>query len=200
MDEPHRGGGPPGRPPAGDLVGIDLAARLERWAAEARVDHAARQRSSERWLRQQAEEGGSLAGVLCDLAERAVPVAVRSRAGRQHRGRVRAVGDDFVALAPASAGDVVLALEAVSWVRAGPGAAPTGDRAARTALRLTEVLARLAAERERILVVALDGGEAVAGVLRSVGRDVAVVRLEGPEPATVYVPTAAIAEVILGAG
>lgn len=202
MDEPHRGGRPPGRPPAGDLVGFDLAARLERWAAEARVDHAARQRSRERWLRQQAEEGGSLAGVLCDLAERAVPVAVRSRAGRQHRGRVRAVGDDFVALAlaPASAGDVVLALDAVSWVRAGPGAAPTGDRAARTGLRLTEVLARLAAERERILVVALDGGAAVAGVLRSVGRDVAVVRLEGPEPATVYVPTAAIAEVVLGAG
>ena len=71
--------------------GGDLSARLERWAAEARVDDAARQRTRERWLLQQAEEGGRMAGVLCDLGERGTAVAVRTRAGRQHRGRVGAV-------------------------------------------------------------------------------------------------------------
>jgi hypothetical protein len=181
--------------------GDDLSARLERWVAEARVDDAARQRTRERWLRQQAEEGGTLAGVLCDLGERGTAVAVRTRAGRQHQGRIRAVGDDFVAVSPDPdrSGPVFVALDAVSSVRVmpGPGSAPTGDRAVRTGLRLSEVLAGLAAERERALIVALDGEDAVAGSLRSVGRDVVVVRLDGPEPATAYVPIAAVAELVL---
>jgi hypothetical protein len=194
MDDPWGGGllGP----------GDDLSARLERWAAEARVDDAARQRTRERWLLQQAEEGGSLAGVLCDLAERGTAVAVRTRAGRQHRGPVRAVGDDFVAVDPGSSGPsgpVFVALSAVSSVRVVPAsaAAPTGDRAVRTGLRLSEVLAGLAAERERVLIVALDGEDAIAGSLRSVGLDVVVVRLDGPDPATVYVPITAIAELTM---
>jgi hypothetical protein len=82
-------------------------------------------------------------------------------------------------------------------VMPGPGSAPTGDRAVRTGLRLAEVLAGLAAERERALIVALDGEDAIAGSLRSVGRDVVVVRLDGPEPVTAYVPIAAVAELIL---
>jgi hypothetical protein len=191
--------------------GGDLSARLERWAAEARVDEAARQRTRERWLLQQAEEGGRFTGVLCDLAERGTAVALRTRAGRQHRGRVRAVGDDFVAVDPGSSGSsdgtggtdgsgaVFVALAAVSSVRVMPGSAtaPTGDRAVRTGLRLAEVLAGLAAERERVRIVARDGGDAIAGSLRSVGLDVAVVRLDGRDPATVYVPIPAITELTL---
>ena len=194
MDDPWGGGllGP----------GSDLSARLERWAAEARVDDAARQRTRERWLLQQAEEGGRLAGVLCDLAEQGAALAVRTRAGRQHQGRIRAVGDDFVAVDPGAPGGsaaVFVALGALSSVRVTPGsaAAPTGDRSARTGLRLAEVLAGLAAERERVLIVAHDGEDAVAGSLRSVGLDVAVVRLDGPEPTTVYVPISAITELTL---
>ena len=188
--------------------GGDLSARLERWAAEARVDDAARQRTRERWLLQQAEEGGRLAGVLCDLGERGTAVAVRTRAGRQHRGRVGAVGDDFVAVDVAvdpgpsgPSGAVFVALEAITSVRVMPGsaAAPTGDRAVRTGLRLAEVLAGLAAERERVLIVAADGEDAIAGSLRSVGLDVAVVRLDGPDPTTAYVPIAAVAELTLSA-
>jgi hypothetical protein len=179
--------------------GGDRSARLERWAAEARVDDAARQRTRERWLLQQAEEGGRLTGVLCDLAERGTAVALRTRAGRQHRGRVRAIGDDFVAVDAGSSDAVFVALAAVSSVRVMPTAAtaPTGDRAVRTGLRLAEVLAGLAAERERVLIVALDGEEAIAGSLRSVGLDVAVVRLDGPDPATVYVPIPSITELTL---
>jgi hypothetical protein len=188
--------------------GGDLSARLERWAAEARVDEAARQRTRERWLLQQAEEGGRFTGVLCDLAERGTAVAVRTRAGRQHRGRVLAVGDDFVAVDTGSSGAAdgtdgsgaaFVALAAVSSVRVMPGSAtaPTGDRAVRTGLRLAEVLAGLAAERERVRIVALDGGDAIAGSLRSVGLDVAVVRLDGRDPATAYVPIPAITELTL---
>jgi hypothetical protein len=38
------------------LLGGGLAARIDRWAADARVDEAARLRARERWLRDQAEE------------------------------------------------------------------------------------------------------------------------------------------------
>jgi hypothetical protein len=174
--------------------GSGLAGRLERWAAEARVEDAARQRISERWLRQQAEEGASLLGVLSDLAERGTAVAVRTRAGRQHRGAVLAVGEDFVAV-----GGTLVALAAISSIRTLGGSA-VGDRPVRTRLRLAEVLAQLAAERERALIVPLDGEDAVAGSVRSVGVDVVVVRLDGPEPATAYVPIAAVGEVVLDPG
>src|SRR4051794_41889772 len=43
---------------------------LERWAADARAREAAEARVRERWLRSQAEEGASLAGILLALAER----------------------------------------------------------------------------------------------------------------------------------
>jgi len=76
---------PPQRTPAG-VFGGDLAARLERWAAEARVDEAARRRSRERWLRRQAEEDATVAGVLADLLEAGRPVTVCSRTGRRHTG------------------------------------------------------------------------------------------------------------------
>jgi hypothetical protein len=192
----------PGRARAADLLGADLTARLERWAGEARVDDAARQRSRERWLRQAAEEGATLAGVLADLGERGTPVAVRTSRGRQHRGRVRTLGVDFVALTTVAVGDVLVALPAVASVRTRPGDAPAtgdrGDRAAGRDLRLADVLAGLAADRERALVVSLDGGDAVAGELRAMGRDVLVVRVEGEAPSVAYLPLSAVGEVVLG--
>ena len=52
MDEPRRAV-PPG---AGLLGGPDLAARLERWVADARSADAAAARGRERWLRVQADD------------------------------------------------------------------------------------------------------------------------------------------------
>ena len=179
--------------------GGGLTARLERWAGDARVDEAARRRSRERWLLQSAEEGGTLAGVLADLAERGVAVALRTSAGRRHGGRVRAIGADFVALDTVASGEVVVALAAISSVRTRPGHAPAGDRPVHSDLRLAEVLAGLAAERERALVVGIDG-DAAAGTVRAVGQDVVVVRVDGDglSVATAYVPLAAVGEVVIG--
>ena len=189
----------PGAEATGALLGDRMTDRLERWAQAARVDEAARRRARERWLLQAAEEGGTLHGVLTDLAERAVPVAVRTAGGRRHGGRVGAVGLDFVALDVPAGSPVIVALGAVASVRAQAGAAPpAGDRAVRCELALTEVIAGLAAEREQVMVVSLDGGEAVTGTVRALGRDVVTVRLDGPVPATTaYVPLAAIGEIVL---
>ena len=182
-----------------DGGGGGLADRLERWAADARVDEAARGRSRERWLRRQAEEESTVAGVLSDLLEARASVTVHTRAGGRHVGVVRAVGADFVALGPATrqGSEVAVALRAIASVRTRPGSAGVlGDRRVVGTMRLADVVAGLAAERETVRVVTDDGG-AIAGVVWSVGQDVAVVRGVGDPSSTGYVPLDAISEVVV---
>jgi small nuclear ribonucleoprotein (snRNP)-like protein len=182
---------------AGVLGGDALAARLERWAADARVDEAARLRSRERWLRRQAEESSTVAGVLADLLEAARPVVVHTRSGRRHQGVVRALGADFVAVGAAQ-GTVLVALAAVASLRGAPGEGSVlGDgEVAAARVHLADVAAGLAADRARVRLVTTDG-EALAGVLSSVGRDVALLRGTGDPPTTCYVPLAAVCELVI---
>jgi hypothetical protein len=199
--------------PVDGLLGEGISARLERWAADARVEVAARRRARERWLRQQAEEEATFAGVLIDLGEHGVEVALHTRTGRAHRGRVGVVGADFVGLLPSSPGlggshgapvgdEVLVSLDSVTSVRMQAGARlVTGDRVLTSRLSLAEVITGLAAERERVVLVLAEAGEPVAGVLHSVGQDMVVVRLAdgmpGARPPTAYVALAAIVEVVL---
>ncbi|HEX6235832.1 MAG TPA: hypothetical protein VFZ68_01490 [Acidimicrobiales bacterium] len=192
---------PPPWPKPGDaqgaLGGADLSARLDRWAADARVDEAAQRRSRERWLRQQAEEGATMAGVLADLAEGAAAVTVQTAAGHRHQGVLRAVGADFVAV-ETGAGAVLVAMPAVVAVRTRPGAGPAlGVRPAVGERLLADVLAGMAADRERVALVPVHGGDPVTGALVSVGRDVAGMRSAGERVATAYVPLGSIGEVLL---
>lgn len=184
-------------------AGRGWAARLERWAAEARVDDAAASRARQRWLQRQAEEEGSLAGVLADLGDAGAPVRVHLRAGDPVVGVVQAVGEDVVAVAAArSAGRVALvALAAVASVRTAPGVgAVTGDRAVVSSLRLVDVLGGLAAERAPVRVVTA-GGEVLAGETRWVGRDVLLLHTgagAGAGRAAAYLPVDALAVVVVG--
>jgi hypothetical protein len=187
----------------GDLVrgasAQTFSARLDRWVAEARIDQAALQRSRERWLREVAAQEATLVGVLADLAERRTPLTVRTSGDRRHHGVIRAIGADFVAVGTPSGGEVLLAVAGIGVVRTAPAEEPAiGDRMVATELRLADVLAELAADRERVLFVTRDGLDSVAGELRSVGHDVAVVRTDAERPATAYVPLAAIGEVTIG--
>jgi hypothetical protein len=59
------------------------------------------------------------------------------------------------------------------------------------------MLSVLAADRPRVLIVTTADAEGVAGELRSVGRDVVTVRLDGDPRAGAYVAITAIAEVSL---
>jgi hypothetical protein len=179
---------------ADDVLGApDPFTALLRDVANLRVDDAAAARARARWLVRQAEEEGTLAGVLVDLAERGERAAVTTATGRRHTGIVRALGADFVALR--DRGRVVLvALGAVTAVRTPPGApAVSGDRAVRVQRRLLDVLSGLASDRLDVVVGTL--GDEVRGRLRAVGRDVVTVRVEGTEPTLVYVPGAAITDV-----
>lgn len=186
-----------GRP---DLFGPGdgLLDRLDRWAADARADHAVAARAREGFLRRTAAEDATFAGVLVDLAERGGPVLVALAGGRRHRGVVRAVGADFVGLRTAQGGDVLAALAGVVSVRADGRDDPVaGDRAVEVAAGLAEVLAVLAEDRPRVLVVAGGDPDGLAGELRSVGRDVLVLRLDGADRPTAYVRIANLVEVSL---
>lgn len=176
--------------------GSELVGALTRYLADQQVEAAASARARERWLRQAADEDATLAGILVDLAERADVVVIRTVAGRTHRGRVRAVGEDFTALAT-GAGDVLVRHDAVVSVR--PDGAPVhgADRARALAMGLAEALAVVAGERPRVLVVGPDG-TATAGELRTVGRDVVVLH-QAEGQGAVYLPVAAAAEVTVPA-
>jgi hypothetical protein len=190
---PVAGAGTPG-----GARGGALDERLERFAAEARVDEAARTRSRERWLRRQAEEDSTVAGALVDLRDGAVPVAVHTRGGARHQGVIRAVGVDHLVVADTDGrGEVVVARAALAFVRTSPGeAAVLGDRSPRSAPRLVDVLADLADERTAVRVVTA-GGDVVAGVVRAVGQDLVVVWGPDAPPTVAYVPVDAISEVVV---
>jgi hypothetical protein len=185
--------------PRVDLFGDerpDLLARLSAWAATAAVDEAAAARVRERWLRHAAAEEATFAGVLLDLAERAGPVVIGGRGGRRHRGVIRAVGHDFCAVRLADRTDVLLAYAGIASVRPEPRAQPSaGDRPLELAVGLAEALAAIAEDRPRVLVVTSVDTDGVAGELRSVGRDVLTLRLDGAGRPLAYVPLAAVVEV-----
>lgn len=176
----------------GVLGGTDTLARsLERWAADAMVDEAARQRTRQRWLRVQAEEEASVLGTLVDLAERARPVVLDI--GQQRiRGAVVGIGADFLAVRSDRGQDVLVRTAAVEVVRAEPGErAVVGDRAVLVEVALAAVVGPLAAERPDVLV-RTRSGQVVRGELRSAGTDVVRLRADGDPPAPVWVPLEAI--------
>jgi hypothetical protein len=73
--------------------------------------------------------------------------------------------------------------------------APAGDRSVPLDATLADALAVLAEDRPRVLVVTLASTDGVAGELRSVGRDVITLRVDGSPPAPVYIAISAVAEV-----
>lgn len=146
-------------------------------------------------LHQQAAEEGTMAGILVDLAERKILVAVGTTGGRTLRGSVAAIGRDVIALRATNGSVALVAVAAVTTVRAEPGAVPTiGDRILDGTATLLGHLAGLAPERPKISVRTVTG-ETVAGALRTVGLDVVVIR--AGSNASVYVAGAAISDVLL---
>lgn len=187
--------------------GLSPFEEIERWAAEARARDAVDARVRERWLRRQAEEEATFAGLLVDLAERQVGVVVTTTANRRHAGVVEAVGADFVALHGPAGRTAIVALASVASVASvaslgtgGPGdgrrRALTGrdDRASRSlTVSLADVLAHAAANYPRVQVHA--GTAIVVGELRTVGADVISVHTDGDPPATAYLSLASVSDV-----
>jgi hypothetical protein len=185
-----------------------LLGDLRRWTADARATDAAAARSRQRWLRHQAEEEATFAGLALDLAERERSVVLRTTSGRTHSGRLVAVGRDFCVLrAEKTRVTTFVASAAIASLRAQPGTSVgprfegAGARPVPLAATLAGVLADLAGERPLVRIGVLGELEALTGELRAVGADVATVRVASEPPATVYVRLGSVSELsVLGSG
>lgn len=185
--------------PGAPLGGSDrLDRELARVGDDTRAADAVRSRSQGHWLRHQADEQATLAGVLVDLAERGDRVAVTVTTGRRHRGRLRSVAGDFCVMHAETGQQVFVRFAAIASVRCEPGRPRAGgDRDVVSRLSLADHLAAVSDGRARVTVSTLAPDETLGGVLRSVGRDVLVVALDGEARGVVYVPVASVAEVAL---
>ena len=179
----------------GDVEG--LLADLARWAADARVEEAVAERTRERWLRQQSAEQARLTGIALDLAEQRATATIATTTGRQHRGTVVAVGEDFVAVAPSPRSVVLIAFAAITLLRPPPDRPEaTGDRSPPNSAWLADVLTGLAGERTHARIAL--GPDVVSAELRAVGADVVTLRVDGAPPTTAYARLSAVTEVWLG--
>jgi hypothetical protein len=172
---------------------------VERFAAEARVDEAARTRARRASLVGQAEEEATLRGVLVDLGERAAVVRLELDAGRSVVGEVQRVGLDHVMVRTRDV-EVLVALSAVGAVL--PEAAEhavTGARAVHDDTNLRTALELLAADRPTVLL-RLRSGATVQGELRAVGLDIVALVLDGTPRRRGAVSLGALAEVWPWAG
>ena len=178
-----------------------MARHLVRWAADARVDEAGRARARARWLRRQAEEEATFAGVVVDLAEREAVVLVRTTSGRRHRGVVAVVGADFLLLRAEPPRWLLLPFGAVTTVRGidEAGRPAAGRREPTVDLLLGEALDAMASDRTRVAVVAAGDPDPVSGELEAVGDDVLTVRLDAQTPNRAYVRIALVTEIGVGA-
>ena len=171
---------------------MDGIGDLERWAADARAREAADARVRERWLRAQAEEEASLAGLLLALAERREVVVVTTTSGRRHRGTLTGVGGDFAAIEATGGTTTLLVLGAVTDVRVVEGMATTSGEAAALDVRLADVLAQAAGQRPRVSVQA--GVNPVVGDLWAVGSDLLTVWTDGAARVA-YVALTSVSEI-----
>lgn len=172
-----------------------LDGALARLVAEGRTDTAASTRSRQRWLSQQADEEATLVGTLVDLAERGLPVIVRT-GSEVLTGPLRVVGADHAVL-DGVAGTVLVRLDAVTSVRSGEGRPlPRGDRVIAATRPVTATLSDLAGERARVVVTTV-AGERISGLLRAVGADVVRIEADGPHRGHVVVVVAAITTVLV---
>lgn len=180
-----------------------LLADLSRWMADQRVSEAARGRTRERWLRQQATESARLSGLALDLAERRVPVAVRTTVGRVIRGAIVAVAEDFWVV-DGTAGTTMVTLGSVTTVRSQPGAVPvdaTGERDTVLDMRFADALAALAGDRPRVRLAIVGETDLLLGELRAVGLDMLTIRTDGAPASSVYVALSCVTECsIFGSG
>jgi hypothetical protein len=185
------------------LAGIGSDAAFHGLLDELRADSASAHRRREGWLRRQAVEDATVVGILLSLAERDAVVALTTRAGNRHVGRLRGAGTDLV-LIDAQGSCVAVDIQAVDSFQAhriggadGRRLAAVGHRGSADHTTMLDVLSWVAADRPDVTVVTRSGTRCT-GELVAVGADVVVLRPAGGGPVS-YTPVASLSEVLLPA-
>lgn len=166
----------------------------------ARVDEEIAARGERRSRLSRAREVATWVGTLEDLAEQRQRAIVRVAGGRSYLGDLVALGRDHVAVRSTGGQVVLIRASAIRSLRPEPGSAAAvaaGDRERSEGRTLVEVIGRLVEERARVVLGLQDVDELLAGVLLGLGEDVITLRVEPGEAGVVYVPTAAVRELLL---
>jgi len=145
------------------------------------ADQAARERTRQRWLQQQALESAQLSGVLLAMAESAATVTLLTVAGHQHQGTLTDVTADHCRIITVQGSVVLLRLSAVSVVtpdRSLRAAAAADDRPAPAGPRFAEALSDRAGERPEVTVRTVGRPDPVVGRLLAVGSDVMTLQVD----------------------
>ncbi|MGI8574499.1 MAG: hypothetical protein ACR2MA_03975 [Egibacteraceae bacterium] len=164
----------------------DADAQLRRLLDEEATAQAARARERSRWLRQQASEERTFAGLLAACREVGARVQIHTVAGIRHDGVLQAVGPDWCQLD--GSWRTYVALSGIVALHA-PVVAAADNESPSQAPRLSELLTELAPERPQVRLQLVDA--TVDGTLVAGGLDVLSVQPPGGAPAT-YVPLAAV--------
>ena len=166
---------------------------FDRLLAGARADDAARSRAAVGALRNLADEETTVPGVLADLADHGGRLRIDTRSACVS-GTVEALYRDGVILRSGTA-TVLIRTEAIVAVTCPGGHRFDGDERRTSTLPWVGLLLECIEHDDTVTVAASD--TAVRGRVRTIGRESLV--LDTAEGATVYVRTASIDVVTLGA-
>ena len=167
---------------------------------DARQGAEAAARAERRSRLERASELATWRGTLRDLTERQLPVSLHLAGPRARRGRLVALGADHLGLRTPAGQLVLVRLDAVRTLRPEPGLsapAATGDRDRIDGRRLVEVLATVVEDRQRVALGCDGSQEPLVGELAALGEDVLTMQLDGAQRSVVYLPLAAVSEVVL---
>jgi len=180
----------------------ELMRALRSWAGAAREDAAVSERRERHWQHELATDEMRFGGLLLDLVERMGSVEMSTATGRNHSGRLVALGTDFATVAAEGRLAVLLSLDTITSVRLGGPPqwvrAPSSRTPPEHLPRLRDVLSEMAIQRSKIRFVLKGGNEMRSGAVVAVGDDVAAVALAGPPDSTLFVPIEQFAEVSAG--
>lgn len=157
-------------------------------------------RRAERDFVERAASLATFVGVLADLRDRSVGLAVMTAWGRRHRGVVADIGIDHVVLGRAG-GAVAIVIDEIATVMPDPDVAmgpSDGDLAHPSDATLMECLDRWREGRQEVGIVSRGGGQPLRGSLVVVGDDVVTLARESSR-ARIHVPARAIVEVHVAA-
>ena len=168
---------------------------------DARHRSEVRSRADYRRRMATATELATFVGTLRDLAERTVPMAIRTSSSRIHRGALVGVGIDHLAVRRVDGSIALVAFDTVRAVRPDPGArlpAAMGDRPGAQDRTLLEALDRLIADDHEVVVLLRDVDDPLRGEVLGLGEDVLTLRLSREGRGAVYIPLGAIRELVVG--
>ncbi len=181
-----------------------LLANLVVWAGDERAEQAAASRISERWIRVQDEEEATFVSLALSLAERGANVVVTTTAGCSHRGRLIAIGSDFLLTRSGSSTTTFIPTRAVATLRPGPESGqvrPSGERIAPLRTSFLQAMSGLVGERPRVTMVLSQRDDRLTGDMTSVGDDVITVVVPSESRGSVYARLSSVTELsVLGSG